>query len=211
MNPSRLPVKHLGLQDYHQTFIRMKQHIAEKSCSEIWVLEHHPVYTLGPRSLRSHIRYRNKIPLAHTDRGGQVTYHGPGQLIIYPLIHLSEWSIHILELVDLLEETTILTLKNFGILATNDSKARGVYINQDKIASIGLKVKNGFSYHGIAINIGLDLSPFNAIIPCGNPFMNMTNVAQHTQKHHAFKHHWLNIFLEKLHLKRYHNVCQDGL
>lgn len=200
-----LPIKQLGLCDYTETHQKMLSHISSQRPCEIWALEHNPVYTKGRLSLDSHIRYNNNIPVVDTDRGGQVTYHGPGQFIVYPLIQLNVWNLSPKGLVDILEETTLETLKRYGIDAHGDPKARGVYIGNKKIASIGLKIKQGYTYHGIAINIHMNLTPFKAIVPCGNPDMVMTQLSEHTNPH-LFEMAWLQLFVEKLSVNRYNMV-----
>lgn len=202
-NPtSKITVKTLGRCDYGTIHTQMLQHIDQKRPSEIWYLEHNPVYTRGRLSLEEHIRYRNNIPIIDTDRGGQVTYHGPGQMIVYPLIYLEDFKISPTGLVSLLEDTTLETLSHFNLKAYADPKARGVYIQDQKIASIGLKIRDGYAYHGIAINIDLDLSPFEAIVPCGNADMIITKLSDHTDKR-GFETAWLQLFVEKLDTNRY--------
>jgi lipoyl(octanoyl) transferase len=178
--PNTVEIHDLGLQDYTQTHQRMLSLNENKASftNQIWLLEHPPVFTQGFNGDDSHILKPTDIPIVRTDRGGQITYHGPGQLILYPLIDLRNNHIMPLELVTLLEETTIKWLAECGIDCFSDKKDRGVYHKQDgkKIASIGVRIKNGRSYHGIAINIDMDLSPFEIINPCGILGMKMTQV-----------------------------------
>jgi lipoyl(octanoyl) transferase len=192
-------------QDYTPILKAMLEHIDNQLPCTIWVLEHLPVYTMGKRSLPEHIKDTKGIPLHPTDRGGQVTYHGPGQLIVYPLINLKKWNISPLELVSILEDTTIASLKVFNIEAFNDPDARGVYICGEKIASIGLKIRQGYAYHGIAINIHLDLAPFENIVPCGNSDMKMTQLSLHTELYAKFEELWLKMLLDKLQAARYNS------
>ena len=179
--PNTVEIHDLGLQqDYTQTHQRMLSLNEDKTAftNQIWILEHNPVFTQGFSGDDAHILKPTHIPVVRTDRGGQITYHGPGQLILYPLIDLRNSHLMPLELVSLLENTTIHWLKAFGINCFSDKKDRGVYHQKDgkKIASIGIRIKNGRSYHGIAINIDMDLSPFEIINPCGISGMKMTQV-----------------------------------
>jgi lipoyl(octanoyl) transferase len=134
---------------------------------EIWLIEHNPVYTLGQAGKLEHILNPGNIPIEKTDRGGQVTYHGPGQLVIYPLLNLRRLNLGVRELVTLLENTIINLLATYGINAEAKKEAPGVYVNSAKIASIGLRIRRGYCYHGLAFNVSMDLSPFAGINPCG--------------------------------------------
>lgn len=197
-----LPIKHFEICDYKNMLKAMLAHIAHHPPCEIWMLEHHPVYTRGRRTTEDHIKTANTIPIVDTDRGGQLTYHGPGQLIVYPLLNLQRWQFGPLELVDILEQTTVNALAHYHIDAMGDPHQRGVYIEGKKIASIGLKIKQHYSYHGIAINLDMDLSPFDAIVPCGNPDMQMTQLSEYANPL-GFKDVWLNLLLANLQEKRY--------
>ncbi|MEC7030091.1 MAG: lipoyl(octanoyl) transferase LipB [Pseudomonadota bacterium] len=201
-----IPIKELGLQHYSDILNNMYTHIAHNKPCEIWVLEHYPIYTKGRRSLDEHFLTPTHIPIIDTDRGGQVTYHGPGQMIIYPILQLKIWQLSPLDLVCILENTTITALKSLGIPSTNNLDARGVYIHNNKVGSIGLKIKSGYSYHGMAINIDMDLSPFDAIIACGDQDIKLTNISSYSDLHSKFKHIWLNIFVANLVTKRYTEV-----
>ena len=203
MNTPYPQTKQLGTQPYSKVFQQMLDHILTSQPCEIWLLEHPPVYTKGKRSLPEHFRYTNHIPIVPTDRGGQVTYHGPGQMIIYPILKLANWNLAPLQLVDILENTTIQALQQLGICSQANPDARGVYISGQKVGSIGLKIKSGYAYHGMAINIDMDLSPFQAIVPCGDTHMEMTNISQHSNQHALFKTIWLKIFLANLSTRRY--------
>lgn len=134
---------------------------------EIWFIEHDPVYTLGQAGKLEHILNPGNIPIEKSDRGGQVTYHGPGQLVIYPLLNLRRLNLGVRELVSLLETTTINLLATYNIIAQARKEAPGVYINSSKIASIGLRIRRGYCYHGLAFNVAMDLNPFTGINPCG--------------------------------------------
>ncbi len=136
---------------------------------EIWLLQHPPVYTLGQAGKPEHLLRENATPVVRIDRGGQVTYHGPGQLIVYLLIDLTRRHLKVRSLVTLIEQSLIDCLADYGLAAQRKAGAPGVYIGDDKIAALGLRVKNGCSYHGLSLNIDMDLSPFNDINPCGYP------------------------------------------
>lgn len=174
-------VKHLGLADYKSTFQAMREFTQARGADtpdEIWVLEHPPVFTLGlagdPSNLHSP---SNQIPLIQVDRGGEITYHGPGQIVVYLLLDLRRLGIFVKELVSRIEQALIDTLADFGIQAERHAGAPGIYIAQDqnvvpqyqgaKIAALGLKVSKGCSYHGLALNVATDLEAFARIHPCG--------------------------------------------
>lgn len=144
---------------------------------EVWFVEHNPVYTLGQAGKMVHILNPGTIPIEKTDRGGQVTYHGPGQLVIYPLLNLRRLNLGARELVTLLENTVINLLATFNIQAEAKKEAPGVYVNAAKIASIGLRIRRGYCYHGIAFNIDMDLSPFSGINPCGFSQLKITQLS----------------------------------
>ena len=164
-------VKRLGVVDYAPALEAMRAYTAERGADsedQIWLLQHPPVYTLGQAGKPEHLLHNpTGIPLVHIDRGGQITYHGPGQLIAYLLIDLARRHIKVRELVQLMEQAIIDTLGHYGLAAERKSGAPGVYIDEAKIAALGLRVKNGCSYHGLAINVDVDLAPFGGINPCG--------------------------------------------
>jgi lipoyl(octanoyl) transferase len=144
---------------------------------EIWFLEHPPVFTLGMAGKMEHVLAPGDIPLVQIDRGGQVTYHGPGQLVVYPLIDLRRQKLGVRELVEALENSVIDTLEGYGIEARNRRDAPGVYVDARKVCSIGIRVRRGCSYHGIAFNVAMDLEPFQRINPCGYAGLEMTQVS----------------------------------
>jgi lipoyl(octanoyl) transferase len=163
-------IRDLGLQAYTDVWEKMKVFTSERkldTVDEIWLLEHHSVYTQGQAGKAEHILNPQNIPIVQTDRGGQVTYHGPGQLIAYFLLDCKKNHIGIKQLVNGIENLTIDILKKFDIQAHKQCGAPGVYVNQQKIASLGLRIKNNYSYHGLSINVDMDLSPFQGINPCG--------------------------------------------
>ena len=171
-------IRELGRVDYTPTFERMQALTVARdvnSPDEFWLLEHPPVFTLGQAGLESHLLHATSVPLVHTDRGGQITYHGPGQVVIYMLLDLKRRGMMIKEWVRRIEEAIILTLGDYGLQTERHEGAPGIYIGNDgtqthagaKIAALGLKVKNGCTYHGLSLNVVMDLSPFLQINPCG--------------------------------------------
>lgn len=176
MQPTR---RHLGIQDYECIWRAMQQFAVDRTpetADEIWIVEHRPVYTLGLNGKREHLLNTGSIPVIHTDRGGQVTYHGPGQLVVYPLLDLQRLNLGVRQLVTLLEQAMIETLARYGISANSKSDAPGVYVDGKKIGSIGLRIKKNASYHGLSLNNQIDLSPFNHINTCGYPGLEVTRL-----------------------------------
>jgi len=170
-------IKTLGLVEYIATWQAMKAFTAnrnDETQDEIWVLQHLPVFTLGIAGKPEHILNTNSIPIVKTDRGGQVTYHGPGQIVAYLLLDIRRLRLGVRELVRCMENAVIGLLKEYRIEAIGRNEAPGVYVDQAKIASVGLKIKKNFCYHGIALNVGMDLKPFSYINPCGYPGLRMT-------------------------------------
>ena len=163
-------VKRLGRVDYEPTFQAMQEFTAARTPEtpdELWVVEHPPVFTLGQAGKPEHILSDIGIPVVKIDRGGQVTYHGPGQVVIYLLLDLSRLKIKVRELVTAIEQALIDFLADHGVTAERRAGAPGVYVGAAKIAALGLKIKNGCSYHGLSLNVDMDLQPFTAINPCG--------------------------------------------
>lgn len=179
-----IEIKHLGMQDYQTVWQSMKQLTDtrdEHHPDELWLLEHPPVYTQGQAGKSEHILNPGNIPVIQCDRGGQVTYHGPGQLVGYVLFDLRRRNLGIRTLVCLLEKAIIATLDEFDITATTRCGAPGVYVDNKKIASIGLRVRKGCTYHGIALNVDMDISPFKGINPCGFQALEMTQIQDFTK------------------------------
>ncbi|QBR85361.1 lipoyl(octanoyl) transferase LipB [Legionella israelensis] len=173
-------IKQLGMQPYQAIWQQMKDFTIERnplSDDELWLLEHMPVYTQGQAGKAEHILNPQDIPVIQTDRGGQITYHGPGQLVAYVLMDIKRKNIGIRTLVSSLEKILIAVLCHFDIKANIRCGAPGVYVDDKKIASIGLRVKNGCTYHGIALNVNMDLTPFKGINPCGFRQMEMTRIS----------------------------------
>lgn len=144
---------------------------------QLWLVEHPPVFTQGQAGKAEHLLFPGDIPVVQTDRGGQVTYHGPGQLVAYPLLDLRRLNIGVRELVTRIEQTIIATLAHYGIESAAKADAPGVYVNGDKIASLGLRVRRGCSFHGLALNVAMDLAPFQRINPCGYQGLAMTQMS----------------------------------
>ena len=167
---SAILVRHLGRTDYTQTWLAMQQFNTDRTpitADEVWVTEHFPVYTLGLNRQGVRLPDASDIPLVMTDRGGKITYHGPGQLIIYPLLDLKRHGLSVRKLVSILENSVIAWLAEYGVQAEAKASAPGVYVQEAKIAALGLRIKNNGSYHGLSVNVAMDLSPFHAIDPCG--------------------------------------------
>ena len=174
-----MKIKDLGTQPYQETLQAMQVFTDQRDADtedEIWLLEHPPVYTLGQASKAEHILNRNHIPLVQSNRGGQVTYHGPGQLIAYTLLDMRRLKLGIRQLVVLLENVVIQLLADHGIKAYGKRDAPGVYVDEAKIASIGLRVRRGCTFHGLALNVNMDLSPFADINPCGYAGLQVTQL-----------------------------------
>lgn len=173
-------IRELGVQPYEpiwQEMQRLTQERTDKTHDEIWVLEHLPVYTLGLNGKQEHLLNPGDIPVIQSDRGGQVTYHGPGQLIVYTLLDIKRRKLGIRQLVTLLEQSMVTALAQFGITATVNPQAPGVYVDSKKIGSIGIRIKNNASYHGISINNNMDLTPFDHINTCGYRDLQVTQLA----------------------------------
>jgi lipoyl(octanoyl) transferase len=173
-------LRSLGLRDYEPTWRAMQRFTEERSAStadEIWFLEHPPVFTLGMGASRQHLLAPGDIPVVQIDRGGQVTYHGPGQLVVYPLIDLKRARLGVRDLVTALEHSVIDLMADIGVVAESRRSAPGVYVAGRKLASVGLRVRRGASYHGMALNVSLDLEPFRRINPCGYQGLEMTQLA----------------------------------
>jgi lipoyl(octanoyl) transferase len=180
----RLIVRELGLQDYTPVWHGMQQFTAARtieSPDELWVLSHPPVFTQGQAGKAEHVLAAGDIPVVQIDRGGQVTYHGPGQLVVYVLIDVRRAGMGVRELVSALENAIIATLSQFGLAALTRQGAPGVYLEDAKIASLGLRIRNGCSYHGLSLNVAMDLEPFARINPCGFQGMAVTQVGDHVK------------------------------
>ncbi len=178
--PSLIVRRLAGLQDYRATWEAMRAFTDARdldTADAIWLLEHPPIFTLGQAGRLEHVRDPGAIPVVQTDRGGQVTYHGPGQIIAYVLVDLRRSGVGVKRLVHLLEQAVIELLAAVGVAAEARADAPGVYVAGAKIAALGLRVRHGCSYHGVALNIDMDLEPFRRIDPCGYPGLAVTQVA----------------------------------
>lgn len=174
-------VRWLGLADYESTWQQMRRFTDERTATtpdELWLLEHPPVYTLGMAADASHLLAAGNTPVVRTDRGGQVTWHGPGQLVAYPLLDLRRHALTVRGLVTLLENTVIDVVAAQGVVAVGRRDAPGVYVQGRKLAALGLRVRRGASYHGLALNVDLDFAPFARINPCGMAGLAVTSLRE---------------------------------
>jgi lipoyl(octanoyl) transferase len=179
-----IDVFNLGLQDYQTVWRSMSDFTDNRSRDtkdQLWLVQHNPVFTQGQAGKADHLLNPGSIPIIQSDRGGQVTYHGPGQLVLYPLIDLRRRNLGVRAMVTLLEQVAVDLMAHFGVLAFAKADAPGVYIHQDgrddKIASLGLRVRKGCCFHGMSINVDMDLSPFKLINPCGYTGLRMTQLS----------------------------------
>lgn len=205
-----LRVRHLGLQPYEPVWQAMSdftQQRDEHSQDELWIVEHHAVYTQGQAGKPEHLLQQTAIPLVKSDRGGQITYHGPGQLILYPLINLRRRHLGVRDMVTLLEELVIEWLTLYGISAYAKADAPGVYVQQGqddaKIASLGLRIRRGCSFHGVSINIDMDLAPFQHINPCGYQGLLMAQLKDLSDQHElpsmtVMQEQLVKLFMQKM-------------
>lgn len=165
-----LIIRELGRQPYEPVWHAMQEFTDqrdENTADELWIVEHDPVFTQGQAGKAEHILAPGNIPVIQVDRGGQVTYHGPGQLVIYFLLNIRRLNYGVRQLVNHIENTVIDTLCDYGIDAKARRDAPGVYVNTDKICSLGLRIRKGCSFHGLALNVNMDMEPFSRINPCG--------------------------------------------
>lgn len=175
-------IKNIGKIDYHLCWNHMKDYTESRdtdSMDELWLVEHDPVFTLGLAGKEEHILIKNHdIPIVNTDRGGQVTYHGPQQIVIYLLVDIKRLDISVRDFVMRIEDAIIKYLSNYGIEAYGDRNAPGVYVSGKKIASLGLKIRKGSSYHGLSFNFNMDKKPFTYINPCGYAGLQVVNMSE---------------------------------
>ena len=173
-----MKTRYLGREDYVPLWHAMQEFTDERDEStldEIWFCEHPPVFTMGLNAAEEHLLAPGDIPVVQIDRGGQVTFHGPGQLMVYPLIDIRRANIGVRTLVTALEQSVVDLAAEFGVEAAAKPKAPGVYVNDDKLASVGLRIRRGASFHGMALNVDADLEPFSRINPCGYRGLEMTD------------------------------------
>lgn len=181
MNTDTVIIRRLDRQEYQTCWRAMQQFTQQRDETvpdEIWLLEHDPVFTQGQNGKPEHLLNPGDIPVIQVDRGGQVTYHGPGQLVAYTLIDLKRKKFNVRELVTRLEKSIIDLLHEYDIHAVAKRDAPGVYVDQEKICSLGLRIRRGCSYHGLALNIAMDLEPFTRINPCGFSQLKITQISK---------------------------------
>lgn len=172
-------IRRLGLADYETVYADMRRFSAAReagTADELWLVEHPPVYTLGQAGKIEHLLRPTAIPVVKTDRGGQITYHGPGQIVLYTLFDLARRGLGVRTAVQRLEQAVIETLRAYGVCGERRTGAPGVYVNEAKIAALGLRVRQGRCYHGLAFNIDMDLRPFEDINPCGYEGLGVTQL-----------------------------------
>jgi len=178
--PAALMMRRLGLADYQKVWRDMQSFTAARTATtqdELWLLEHPPVFTLGRNAKHEHLLDTGTIPVIQVDRGGQVTYHGPGQLVAYTLLDLNRRGLGVQSLVKLLEQAVIDLLAGHGVEAHRRCKAPGVYVDDRKIAALGLRIRKGCSFHGLCLNVDMDLAPFSMINPCGFTGLQVTRMS----------------------------------
>lgn len=201
-------IRDLGLTDYEPTWRDMQRFTDERDSStadEIWFTEHQPVFTLGLNAAREHLLAPGDIPVIQIDRGGQVTYHGPGQLMIYPLIDIRRAGLGVRELVTGLEQSVVDLAAEYGVDAASRPDAPGVYVKGVKLASVGLRIRRGASFHGMALNVDVDIEPFSRINPCGMENLEVTDLKRLGVEHN------LSTVRDQLlpHLLRHLRLSQD--
>ena len=175
-----LQIRHLGLQPYESVWQDMQRFTEQRDKStndEIWIVQHPPVFTLGKSGKTEHLLSTGDIPVVQVDRGGQVTYHGPGQLVAYVLLDLNRLKLGVRELVTRLENCVISLLSEYDIKAESKKEAPGVYVDGKKIAALGLRVRRGYCFHGLALNVDMNMEPFSRINPCGYEGLEVTQLA----------------------------------
>lgn len=175
-------IRHLGLRPYREVWQAMRDYTEARdgeSEDQLWLVEHPPVYTQGLAGKPEHLLNPGNIEVVHIDRGGQITYHGPGQAVVYLLLDIKRADVGVRKLVTMIEESVISVLADYGISAVARPDAPGVYVSGDKISSLGLKIRKGCTYHGVALNVDMDMAPFWGINPCGLVGMRMTQICDH--------------------------------
>ena len=196
-------IRNLGLSNYHECVENMKEFTSlrtPETKDEIWLTYHHAIYTLGQAGKKEHLIKKTNIPVVRTDRGGQITYHGPGQIIAYTMVNLNNKDYGVRTLVAKLETATIKLLHSYNLNAKRKNKMPGVYINDVKIAALGLKVKKSCSYHGISLNINNDLTPYDNINPCGYENLQVTSLANEgiEVNHATLIKQWINELTQEI-------------
>lgn len=179
LSSERLAVHDLGLRPYQDVWQSMSEFTSQRDSDtpdQLWLVEHPPVFTQGQAGKPEHLLLPGDIPVIQSDRGGQITYHGPGQLVAYPLLNLRRLGFGVRDLVSALEQVLVAVLGSYDIEAYAKADAPGVYVNEQKIASLGLRVRRGCSFHGLALNVAMDLEPFQRINPCGYSGLQMAQI-----------------------------------
>ncbi|NIG62587.1 MAG: lipoyl(octanoyl) transferase LipB [Serratia symbiotica] len=180
LQPDKLILRQLGLLHYELVLQAMHTFTESRTTTtldELWLVEHEPVFTQGQAGKAEHLLMQGDIPVIQSDRGGQVTYHGPGQQVMYVMVDLKRSNVSVRQLIRVIEDTVINTLAHFCIVSCAHKDAPGVYVGEQKICSLGLRIRKGSSFHGLALNVAMDLSPFERINPCGSPGMQMIQVS----------------------------------
>ncbi|MDD4911337.1 MAG: lipoyl(octanoyl) transferase LipB [Sideroxydans sp.] len=181
MQHPSIHIRALGMVEYEPTWHAMQRFTIERdrdTADEIWLVQHPPTFTQGQAGSPEHLINPTSIPVVQIDRGGQITYHGPGQIVAYLLVDLRRWKLNVRELVRLMEQSVIDVLAGYGVMARGREDAPGVYVNEAKIAALGLKIKNGCCYHGLSFNVCMDLTPFSNINPCGYQGLRVTQCVE---------------------------------
>ncbi|MDX1343786.1 MAG: lipoyl(octanoyl) transferase LipB [Reinekea sp.] len=199
-------IRTLGRVTYEDTWHKMQAFTLERvddTIDEIWLLEHDPVFTQGQAGKPEHLLNPGDIPVVKVDRGGQVTYHGPGQMVAYVLLDMSRIGSDVRKLVSALEHSVVQVLADYGIEAAPKADAPGVYVDERKICSLGLRIKKGRSFHGLALNVDMDLAPFLRINPCGYAGMEMTQIAHFVEQPemHKLMQQWVDAFCAALEMQ----------
>lgn len=199
-------VRSLGVVPYEETWHKMQTFTLERSADaidEIWLLEHEPVFTQGQAGKAEHLLNPGDIPVVKVDRGGQVTYHGPGQLVAYVLLDMTRIGSDVRKLVSALEDSVVNVLDHHNIQAAPKSDAPGVYVGEKKICSLGLRIKKGKSFHGLALNIDMDLAPFLRINPCGYAGMEMVQMSDYVERpdKDEIMRQWVDAFCRVLNMQ----------
>ena len=205
-SPQAPLVKRLGVQEYQYVWSQMRAFTDKRSNDqqdEMWLVEHPPVFTQGQAGKPEHVLDQGNIPIVQSDRGGQVTFHSPGQMIAYPLLNLKRWGLGVRTLVTLIEQSVIDLLSSYGVDSAPRRDAPGVYVEGRKIASLGLRVRHGCSYHGVAVNITNNLAPFSQINPCGYAGMEIVRLQDLVQDQpcpsvEVFGEQYVQIFIQAL-------------
>ncbi|MHA7881430.1 MAG: lipoyl(octanoyl) transferase LipB [Saccharospirillum sp.] len=206
----------LGRVDYQPTWQAMQRYSLERdgeSADQIWLVEHPPVFTQGQAGKAEHLLNPGDIPVVQVDRGGQVTYHGPGQFVAYILLDIRRLKTDVRQLVTALEQSVVTVLASYGVTAESRPDAPGVYVGADKICSVGLRIKRGCSYHGLALNLDMDMEPFQRINPCGYQGLKMTQLADFAQYPALLEvqQRWVDAFCQPFSLRpQWHKVQSES-